>query len=409
VLEAQRALLSTHAGRLLAGGLAGLALLTVIGLAVLWPAGSAPGVQSRLIISRGIVPADVTAVVGEACPVENTPGCKRVTMRLTGGPQKGTKSYLYMPGDDATPRLSPGDHIRVAPNNQSFSGGQVAPVQSDDPSQAPYGYVDFERRMPLLWLALGFTVLVIVLGRRVGALSLMGLVIGLLVITSFVVPAILEGESPFAVGLVGSFAAMFATIVLVYGIGAKSLASLLGTAVSLLVTAVLALIFVKLAHVTGTTGDDATFLRSLTSGSISLQGLVLAGMLIGALGILNDVTVSQASTVLALRRANPAESLAHLYREGVAVGRDHLGATVNTLAFAYAGASLPLLLIFSSQAVGFGDAINNELVATEIVAALVGSIGIVLAVPLTTVTAALLAVRLPTEVLPHDEHAGHSH
>jgi uncharacterized membrane protein len=121
------------------------------------------------------------------------------------------------------------------------------------------------------------------------------------------------------------------------------------------------------------------------------------------------VTVGQASTVLALRRANPAQGLRELYRGGVTVGRDHLGATVNTLAFAYAGASLPLLLLFNSQAVGFGDAVNSELVATEIVAALVGSIGLVLAVPLTTLTAALLAVRLPDEVLPSDVHAGHGH
>jgi uncharacterized membrane protein len=409
-IEAQRALLRTKAGQRLAAGLGALALLTFAGLAILWPGDRPAAPQAAIVISRGIVSADVTAVIGEVCPVENLPGCKRVNIRLTGGPRSGTSSYLYLPGDDATPRLSPGDHIRVAPNDISYSGGQTAaPLPSDDPSQAPYGYVDFERRAPLLWLALGFVAVVIVLGRRVGALSLLGLAIGLLVISAFVVPAILDGSSPFAVGLVGSFAAMFATIVLVYGIGAKSLASLLGTAVSLLVTAVLAVVFVKLAHITGTSGDEATLLRGLTSDRLSLQGLVLAGILIGALGILNDVTVSQASTVLALRRASPNARLAELYREGLAVGRDHLGATVNTLAFAYAGASLPLLLIFSSQAVGFGDAINNELVATEIVAALVGSIGIVLAVPLTTVTAALLAARLPVEVLPAADHAAHAH
>jgi uncharacterized membrane protein len=138
---------------------------------------------------------------------------------------------------------------------------------------------------------------------------------------------------------------------------------------------------------------------------MSLQGLVLAGMVIGALGVLSDVTVSQASTVLALRRADPSQSFARLYRAAVDVGRDHLGATVNTLVFAYAGASLPLLLIFTSEGLELGDALNRETVAAEIVAALVGSIGLVLSVPLTTLAATALAVRLPTETLPADEHA----
>ena len=326
---------------------------------------------------------------------------------MTGGPAEGSSSYLVLPGDDATPRLSPGDAIRVSPNTGGFGDVPLEPVAGADPSQAPYGFVDFERRAPLGWIALIFIVLVIALGRRVGFLSLVGLGVGLVLVTAFVVPAILEESSPFAVGLVGSFAAMFATIVLVYGIGAKSLAALLGTAASLLATALLAVVGVKVAHITGTVTEEATLVRSLSSGGVSLQGLVLAGILIATLGVLNDVTVGQASTVLALRRADPAQEIADLYREGIAVGRDHLGATVNTLVFAYAGASLPLLLIFSSQGIGIGDAINREIVATEIVAALVGSIGLILAVPLTTITAALLAVRLPAEILPDEHHHHH--
>jgi uncharacterized membrane protein len=246
-----------------------------------------------------------------------------------------------------------------------------------------------------------------VLGRRVGVLSLLGVGVGLILVTAFVVPAILDGKSPFAVALVGSFAAMFATIVLVYGIGAKSLAALLGTAASLLLTAVLATVFTTAAHITGRSSEEATLLQGLGEGRISLGGLVLAGILIAALGILNDVTIGQASTVLALRRANPMQRFAELYRASAVVGRDHLGATVNTLVFAYAGAALPLLLIFSSQDIGFSEAVNREIVATEIVATLVGSAGLVAAVPLTTATAALLAMRLPVALLPEDDHAHH--
>jgi uncharacterized membrane protein len=131
-------------------------------------------------------------------------------------------------------------------------------------------------------------------------------------------------------------------------------------------------------------------------------------MLIAALGVLNDVTISQASTVLALRRARSGQGARALYRQAIEVGRDHLGATVNTLVFAYAGATLPLLLLFTTADVSFGDAINRETVATEIVAALVGSIGLIAAVPLTTAAAALLASRLPQETLPAEAHA-HAH
>lgn len=407
-IESQRALLRTRAGRAVAGALAALALLTVVGMAVLWPGDTRSVDGNTIVISRGIVAAEVTAVTAMTCPVETRPGCARVDLRLLEGANKGTESSLVLPGDDAAPRLSPGDRIRVVAS-QTFGDVPLEPVAPADvdPTQAPYSFVDYERRAPLLWLALGFFALVALLGRRVGVLSLLGVGVGLILVTAFVVPAILDGKSPFAVALVGSFAAMFATIVLVYGIGAKSLAALLGTAASLVLTAVLATVFTAAAHITGRSSEEATLLQGLGEGRISLGGLVLAGILIAALGVLNDVTIGQASTVLALRRANPRQRFAELYQAGAEVGRDHLGATVNTLVFAYAGASLPLLLIFSSQDIGFSDAANREIVATEIVATLVGSIGLVAAVPLTTATAALLAMRLPMALLPEHDHAHH--
>jgi uncharacterized membrane protein len=146
-----------------------------------------------------------------------------------------------------------------------------------------------------------------------------------------------------------------------------------------------------------------TLLRSGTGGELSPEGLVLAGIVIGALGVLDDVTVSQASTVLALRRARPGQGARELYRRAIAVGRDHLGATVNTLVLAYAGAALPVLLIFSTQDTGFASAINRENVAEEVVAMLVGSIGLIAALPLTTALAALLASHLPADALS-DQH-----
>lgn len=407
-LAPQRALLTTRAGRLVALAVGAFALATLVALVALWPGPVTPTGQGPVVASRDIVPATVQGVIAEHCPLESRPGCVTVAFRLDGGLRAGRTGTLSLPGDEASPRLVPGDCIRVTPTAEGFGGVSAEALAGSDPSQAAYSFVDFERRRPLLVLACAFAVLVVLLGRRVGLASLAGAALGLGLLSVFVVPAILNGAPPLLVALVASFAAMFATIVLIYGVGAKSLAALLGTGVSLLVIGLLALVFVRAAHITGTSSEDATLILSLGGGHLSLQGLVLAGMVIGALGVLSDVSISQASTVLALRRAAPAQSLRQLYAAGVGVGRDHLGATVNTLVFAYAGASLPLLLIFSTQGVGFSDAVNRETVATEVVAALVGSIGLILAVPLTTLTASLLAVRLPSAALPADD-GGHGH
>ena len=222
-------------------------------------------------------------------------------------------------------------------------------------------------------------------------------------IAAFIVPAILEGASPLAVALVGSMAVMFATMGLAHGIGPKSVAASLGTSAALFLTAGLALVSIELANISGFSSEEATLLQGV-AGQLSLEGLVLAGIVIAALGVLDDLTVSQASAVMALRRANPAHGARELYRGTVAIGRDHVAATVNTLVLAYVGASLPILLIFANQGTSFGEAVNRESIATEVVGGLVGSIGLIAAVPLTTVLAGLLAARLPSAVLER-EHA----
>jgi uncharacterized membrane protein len=201
---------------------------------------------------------------------------------------------------------------------------------------------------------------------------------------------------------------MLTTIALAHGVGAKSLAAMLGTALSLLVTVGLAVLFTDLTHLTGLSSEEALFLQTSESG-LSLDGLLLAGMVVAALGVLDDVTISQSSTVLALRGANPDQSFRELFGRAMSVGRDHVSATVNTLVLAYVGASLPLLLIFSSSSLGFTDALNLELIAKEVVATLVGSVGLITAVPITTALAALLARRIPAHQLTGGEHAGHAH
>jgi uncharacterized membrane protein len=198
---------------------------------------------------------------------------------------------------------------------------------------------------------------------------------------------------------------MLVMMPLSYGIGAKALAAWVGTAISLMLAAGLAYAFAHIAHLSGATSDESVYLGASQS-TISLQGLLVAGMVIGALGVLVDLTVSQASTVIALRRVNPSLRFGGLFRGALEVGHDHIAATVATLVFAYAGASLPVLLIFNVGGTSFTDAVNGEAVADEVIAALVGSIGLIASMPITTALAALLAPRMSDKQLAH---AGHAH
>jgi uncharacterized membrane protein len=258
-------------------------------------------------------------------------------------------------------------------------------------------------------LAVIFAVLVIAGGRLRGARALVGLAVSLAIVLAFIVPSIVEGNSALEVALIGSLAIMLTTISLTHGLGMKTLAASLGTASSLFLTAALASLFTDLAHLTGLSSEEAVFVRATSGAEISLQGLLLAGMVIGALGVLDDVTVTQASTVMAVRHANPSFGFQALLRSGLSVGRDHVAATVNTLVLAYVGASLPVLLIFSIGDTAFVDAVNLEAVAEQIVAMLVGSIGLIAAVPVTTALAAVLATQISRERLTREQHLGHVH
>jgi uncharacterized membrane protein len=399
-----RNLLASPAGRLSMAAVAVLLGATVAGLAILWPTDTSSKFQPTVVGTAE--KARVTFSADRGCQAIAGPGCRLLGIQLLDGPNEGKKSFITLPGDELAPDV---DRIRVARNVPAgLSPEQAEKLPVDRIEDQAYGFVDFERERPLLILAILFGFLVVALGRRRGVLSLIGLGVSLLLVVRFVVPAILDGGSPLAVALVGSMAIMLATLLLTHGLGPKSVAAVLGTAGSLALTAALAVLFTELAHITGFSSEEATLLLGAREGKLSLQGLVLAGMVIGALGVLDDVTVSQASTVLALRRANPGQRLAELYSGALAVGRDHLGATVNTLVLAYAGAALPILLIFSNQSTSFGEAVNREPVAIEVVSMLVGSIGLIAAVPLTTALAALLATRLPAEDIPAEEPA-HAH
>jgi len=373
---------------------------TVIGLVVNWPSDRVIETPPSLVRPK-TESAKVVAVALERCRVPGRTDCRRVSVELTSGREKGERVSFTVGGQTADVPIELGDRVRVR-ENRLPEGAVIGGVRPD-----PYVFADFERRSPLLWLAGAFAAIVLITGRLQGLRALLGLLASLVVVVFFVVPAILDGHSPTSVALFGALAIMFVTIPLAHGLGAKTVAACLGTTTSLLLTLALADVFIDLTHLTGLVSDEAIYLRA-TTGELSVQGLLLAGMVIGALGVLDDLTVSQASTVMALRRANPSLGFRQLFGGALSVGHDHIAATVNTLVLAYAGASLPILLIFSMGGTGFSDAVNTEAVAAQIVATLVGSIGLIATVPVTTALAALLATSLKPAQLA-DPDAIHAH
>ena len=373
-----------------------LAVATVVGLVVLWPGHVETTLAEGFAVDTQR--AEVQRVEERLCPNFTQQTCQLVTVRLESGPDSGENARLQLnPSSGLDPDLDPGDQIRVAKGPEARPG-------TEGVTGTGYSFYDFERRGPMLVLAAIFVAIVVLFARLRGALSLAGLAFSIAIVLLFVVPAILDDKPPLAVAVVGSLAVTLITIPLAHGGGPKSLSAMLGTAVSLMLTAGLAVLFTELTHLTGLSSEEATFLQ-LGQADLSLQGLLLAGMVIGALGVLDDVTISQASTVLALRHANPSLRFRELFGRALEVGRDHVSATVNTLVLAYVGAALPILLLFSATDLGVADAVNFEIVAKEIVATLVGSIGLIAAVPITTALAAALALGEAPERLPDMEDA----
>ena len=376
--------------RLLTVVLAPLVVLTLVGLVVLWPdskpdLGDGAGVAAQLIDGRIL---DRTELPCEGDP-EGDVTCLLLKIRLDEGPDAGDEILL-----DAT------TGTRGAP---TFGVGSdvVLGYEPSAPAGSEYFYADQERDRPLFALGLVFAVFVVALGRWKGLSALGGLLVSLAVLVWFLLPALLAGSSPLAVAVVGASVIMFASLYLAHGVNARTSVALIGTLASLVLTGLLAAAFIGASRFTGLAGDEATFLSSV-AGQVDLRGLLLAGVIIGSLGVLDDVTVTQASAVWELHRANPLYGVRELYTSGLRIGRDHIASTVNTLVLAYAGASLPLLVLFTLSGRGLAEVLTGEVIAQEVVRTLVGSIGLVASVPVTTWLAAVVVRR------SHDaeEHVG---
>ena len=367
--------------RLLLAVVGVLVLAVLAGAVALWPRGrlAEPAGGGQADPTR-LVPATLTSVQTVPCQ-EAEPGLPGSTCIKVRARPDGAEEVEFDTTDPTGDTFRSGQRVRLSILEQA---GQPA----------FYNIRDLERGRPMVALAALFVLAVIAFGRWQGVRSLIGLACSFAVIVGFVVPAILRGRSPVPVALVGAMAIMLASLYLSHGVGRKTTAAVVGTALALALTGALTAGFVELTALTGLASEDALN-ASFQVGGISLQGLLLAGIILGGLGVLDDVTVSQASLVFELRRADPTAGFAELTRGALAVGRDHVAASVNTLFLAYAGASLPLLVLFVSGGDPLGTVVTAEAVAVEVVRTLCGSVGLIAAVPLTTLLAANLALEEP--------------
>jgi uncharacterized membrane protein len=362
--------------RILLGVMVPLLLALVAGLVVLWPGSLKNDALADAVAAEDFFTATITSVARDAC--ENTAPeegitCSTATVRLEEGPDDGREIELFEEADTGGLGLDVGEQVVLGYYPGAGEGFE-------------YSLVDHERRRPLLLLAAVFAVAVIALGRWKGARALLGVGVSLAVLATFILPALLDGSAPVAVALVGGGVIAVIALYLSHGVNVGSTIALIGAFASLALVGLLAAVFVGLTEITGRAAEEALFLQ-VSAAQVDLRGLVLAGIVIGTLGVLDDVTVLQVSAVWELHHANPEMGRWDLYRAAIRIGRDHIASTVNTLVLAYAGAALPLFLLLTQAHQGLSDTANSEVVAVEIVRTLVGSIGLVASVPITTLLA----------------------
>lgn len=357
-----------------------LAAAVVLALAMLltWPSTDLEVDTGGLGLANELHRAEVTEVIDGPCTFAETQQCRTVVFRLDEGPREGRNFVQEFTATASTPLLDPGDRVVLARTGSS------------EPDYE-YQYSDRDRKGILVGVAIVFAAAVAALGRGRGVAALAGLALSVVIVVGYIVPAIAGGASAVLISLIGSCSVALVALYLAHGIRPLTHVAFAGTIGSLAATFGLAWLVLELAEFSGFASEESLYLA--VAGNVDIRGLLLAGVVLGALGALDDVTVTQASAVWELHRAQPSMPVGGLTQAGLRIGRDHIASTVNTLLLAYAGAAMPLLLLFSLSGLGLADVANSEVVAVEIVRTLVGSIGLVMAVPLTTYLAAVIATR----------------
>ncbi len=379
---------------LVALALAGVA--TVVGLVVWWPSGDAAEVESAQFAAEGVTfPVGEVREVGEACPLQEAPpkGCGLVTVAVDD-----RQVDVQVPPEVIAAGLAPGDQVELV----------KTPAVDGNPST--YSYFATDRDGTLVWLLVLFLVVVLAIARWRGLYALIGLAFGAAVVWRFLLPALLDGASGVGVALTGASAIMFVVLYLTHGLSLRTSTALAGTLVGIAITAVLAVVAVSDARLTGISDESGGLLRAY-GGGLDFQSLLGCALVIAGLGVLNDVTITQASAVWELRAASPQASRWEIYAGAMRIGRDHVASTIYTIVFAYVGTALLVLMLLSIYDRSILDLRSTEQLAEEIVRTLVTSIGLVLAVPVTTALGVLVATpaAAPSRPTQSDLPIGHSH
>ncbi len=373
-----------------------IGFLTLAAGVWLWPRGPLPKEVNAAAAAQQTITAEVVSVKSGRCPglpddrlpngqIPAAVSCAVLGVRLPAdapGGDGGRVVPVQVGGSDLQNGVAPGAQVEVTP-------------LPGDGNTVTYAWSDFSRKLPLTLLAAVFVVLVLAVARLRGAAALAGLGLGALTVVFFMLPALRHGENPALVGLVGSVAIMVVILYLAHGVSMKTTTAFVGTVAGLVVTAALAAWAAAGAHMSGATGPDRQLLTQIV-GPSSVAAVVLCGFVLAGLGVLNDVTVTQASAVWELRAAAPELGIRQLFGRGMRIGRDHLASTVYTIAFAYAGAALPSILLITLYKLPLSQVLTTGDIAEEVVRTLVGSIGLILAIPLTTAIAACVAAAADT-------------
>ncbi|MEV7605465.1 YibE/F family protein [Paenarthrobacter sp. NPDC089322] len=385
-----------RANWLLAAVLVPLGVLTLVAMIVMWPSGSREGISfaSPYQAAPGVTfdTGKIQRVVQESCTQtgQSVPGQtdtgqtgSECTFAFTEPDNGGEPVKVVINPDVAKSHgVDVGDSIRYL----NLSGVQGASQGSGAPS---YVFVDFVRSMPIALLAVLYAAVVIAVARWRGFRALLGLVGAYVVLVSFILPGLVEGKPPLLLALVGSTVIMIGVLYFAHGFSARTSTALLGTIFGLGITALLAAWATDAANLAGVGDHDASTLVNM-SGNISISGIILCGLIISGLGVLNDVTITQSSAVWELYELAPNTSARKLFSSAMRIGRDHIASTVYTIAFAYAGAALPILIIVMLYDRPLAEALTSAELSEEVIRTLVGSIGLVLAIPVTTLIAVLV-------------------
>ncbi|PVG83526.1 YibE/F family protein [Nocardioides gansuensis] len=351
-----------------------IAVVTLALMVWLWPSSGTVATEQPAGVSE--LKGEITAIQREDCPRgvdEDVNGCGTAQVRVTSGAEAGEQLETLLPSGPGAPEVAEGDAVVL--------------IETSTPDGAAYSIIDHQRATELWVLAVAFVLALIAFGRWRGITALAGLALTFALLLLFVVPAILAGEPPLLVSIVGSSAIVLTVLYLTHGFALSTTVAVLGTLASLTLTGLLSAASVAALHLTGVTDDISTSVVS--THSVNMEGLLLAGIVIGSLGVLDDVTVTQAATVTELARANPSYRFGQLYRAGSRVGRSHIASVINTIVLAYAGSSLPLLILIVADGASFGGVVTDQIIAQEIVRSAVATLGLIAAVPVTTALAAL--------------------